>query len=157
MIVDLKTGDFWLIYHYLRVLPILLGLVVSEGSGCRQSSWIHSKRSGNCVVISIGSFSYSRCLVDLASRLDYSLLLFSVRWLMVFSDLIALVELLAYKDSSRISQVCSIADIVVNENDQRAASAVVALLLPLGIRSQEGLPQGSRYIFSPIRVKEILM
>jgi hypothetical protein len=96
-------------------------------------------------------------LIDFATIFDDALLLIRIGRFVVLRDLIALAALLADHNSSRIAQISRVANIIVDENNQGAAAAVVSLLSPIRISLDESLSQSVGNILSPVQIEEKLM
>jgi len=157
MVIYFKTGDFWFIDNNLVILLRILGLIVSKGAGCWQSTRKNPQWSNNHVIRSIRDLGDGSCLVNFATCFDNSFLLVRIWRFMIFADLIAFVKLLTDQYSSGVSKVSCVTNVIVNEHYKSATSTVVTLLFPFTVSFNKSLPESSRYIFSPVTVKKVLM
>lgn len=139
MLIYLKTSDLWLIDDDL-VLGFL-GLEIAKGTSGGQSAWKDSQRASNGIIKPIRHLSDGCGLVDLSSGLDDPLLFIDVGRFVVFADLVALAESISDQDSPRITEVGNEAGVIVDEDDNSATTAVVALLPPFTISLEEGFSQ----------------
>ena len=120
MVIDLKTCDFWFVDD--DAVLGLLRLKIAKSSSSGQSAGEHSKRPRDGVIESIGHFSDGSSLVDLSSCLNDALLFIGIGRLVVLGHLIALVELVAGQNSPRISQIRSVTEVVVDEQNECATA-----------------------------------
>jgi len=75
----------------------------------------------------------------------------------VLGHLIAFTTMLTDEKSSGITQIGSIANIIVDKNYQGTAATIVALLFPFMVSLNESFPQSIRNIFSPIEIEKYFM
>jgi hypothetical protein len=157
VIVDLETCNFRFIDNYLTIFFCIFSLVVSKSTSCRQSAREYSQRTYNHVIRTIWNLSNSCSLINLSTSFNNSLLLVRIWRFVIFANLIALIELLANENCSGVSKISCVADIIMNKNNKSTTSTIISFLFPLVICFNKGFSQGCRHVFSPIRVKEVLM
>ena len=139
VIIDFKAADLRLINDNFWAFLSLFSLVITKSSCRRQSSRKNSQGSSETVIEAI-RFCDSCCLVNFSSSFKDSLLLIRVGRFMVLCNLIALVKLLTHQNCPWVTQISSVANIFVNENNYCTTTWVVAFFLPFVFSHKESLP-----------------
>jgi len=128
---DLENFDVWVSYHYSRISVFILqlGFWVSKGPADRKSPRQHSDRPHNVVNVIIFLSPRLRlslhigscgCLVYWPSSCYDSIVLFSIRWLVILTKCLSCLSSIHWQDRSAVTHIGYVAHVPNYHWDYRA-------------------------------------